>query len=133
LEQATRGHTLSTARAFNFTGALLAEPPHDGKRQSTLVFDFHAEYDQSLEAARHVSGTVLTPHDLDMGGVTNVYLFALRVLSGGPLTLLLDSTAGTAQEVPVSGEIFIDNEGGVPITRIQIAGTADIEFMLAGT
>ena len=112
---------------------MLAEPPHEGGNSSTLVFDFHAQYDQSLEAARHVSGTVPLPHDLDLGGVTNVYLFALRVLSGGPLTLLLDSTAGTAQKTPVSDEIFLDNKGGVPITRIQIAGTADIEFMLAGT
>ena len=97
------------------------------------MFDFHAEYDQSLEAARHVSGTVLSPFDLDLGGVTSVYFLALRVLAGGPLTLWLDSVAGTAQEVPVSEEIFLDNKGGAPITRVQIVGTADIEFMLAGT
>ena len=112
---------------------MLAEPPHEGGNSSTLVFDFQAEYERSLEAARHVSGTVSAPYDLGLGGVAGIYLFALRVLSGGPLTLLLTSAAGTAQEMPVSGEIFIDNEGGVPITRIQIAGTADIEFMLAGT
>ena len=124
---------MSTARAFNFTGALLAEPPHGGGRRTTLIFDSHAQYDQSLEAARHVSGTSIAPHDLDLGGVTSVYFFALRVLSGGPLTLLLTSSAGTAQEFPVLEEMFLDNKGGVPLTRVQIVGTADIEFMLAGT
>ena len=97
------------------------------------MFDFRAQYDQSLEGVQHVAGTDVAPYDLDLAGITSVYLLALHVLSGGPLTLLLDSTAGTAQEFPVSEEIFLSNKGGVPFTRIQIVGTADVEFMIAGT
>lgn len=111
----------------------MSAPPQGGGRSTTLSFDFHAQYDQSLEAVRHVSGTSMAPHDLDLGGVTAVYFFTLRILSGGPLVLLLDSGAGIAQKIPVSEEIFLDNKTGSPITRVQIVGTADIEFMLAGT
>ena len=124
---------MSTARAFNFTGALMAKPPQGGGRSTTLVLDFCAQYDQSLEGVQHVVGTGMAPYDLDLAGIMSVYLLSLRVLSGGPLTLLLDSAAGTAQAFPLSDEIFLSNKGGVPFTRIQIVGTADIEFMIAGT
>lgn len=124
---------MSTARNFTFTGALLAKPPQGGGRSTTLVFDFCSQYDQSSEGAIHVSGTALAPYNLELSGITSVYLLGLTVLSGGPLTLLLDSAVGTAQAVPVAQEIFLSNKGGVPITRVQIIGTADIEFMLAGT
>ena len=125
---------MSTARTFSLTGALLAESTHGGRaRSTTMMLDSSAQYPQSFDGVQDVSGTVGTPYDLELGGITSVYLFALRVLSNGPLTLLLDSAAGTAQEIPVSEEILLSNKGGVPFTRIQIVGTADIEFMIAGT
>lgn len=120
-------------RTFRLTGALLAEASQGRGRSTTMMLDSSASYPQSFDGVKDVAGTVGTPYELELGGITSVYLFALRVLSGGPLTLLLDSTAGTAQEFPVSEEIFLSNKGGVPFTRIQIVGTADVEFMIAGT
>jgi len=123
---------LSTARNIKMTGALMAEPPQCGGRSTTLMLDFAGQFDQSAEAAIHMSGTDLAPYDLNLSGITAVQLVGITILSGGPLVLLLDSTAGTAQAVPVSEEFLLSNRNGPPITRIQIVGTADIEVMLAG-
>jgi hypothetical protein len=68
---------------------------------------------------------------LPMGGIAAVAYLFVRVLSGS-LTLLLTSSAGADQAVPVSGRIELYLPATPTITAIKTTGTADIEYVVAG-
>ena len=122
---------MQTQRQFNMTGALVAEPTQSGGRRTSLMLGFCALYQQCDEAAVRVTGTGPSPYVVPLVSITKVRLFALKILSGSPIVLILTSTSGVAR-VPVSSQIFFNHPSGDAFTGIEIEGTAEIEYMLAG-
>lgn len=96
------------------------------------MLDFCGLYGQSDEASVHVIGTVPSPYVVPLKSILRVRMFALKILSGGPVVLLLTSAAGVDQQVPVSSQILFNNPTGDAFTNIEIVGDADVEYMLAG-
>jgi hypothetical protein len=76
-----------------------------------------------------VSGTFALPFQ----GITALTFLCLRQVSGGPLTMQVTSSLGTAQAVPFSGLLVVDLPVAPAITAITLMGTGSIEYILAGS
>lgn len=74
----------------------------------------------------------VTPLVVNLGAITKVRFFVIRVIGAG-LQVLLTSALGTDQVFKVSDEMMWSspNEGD-QITAIKLVGVADVEYLLAG-
>lgn len=58
-------------------------------------------------------------------------LLGVRVLSGGPVELIVTSANGTDQKFPVAGRLLLVTPTE-PLTAVKLAGTATIDLLVGG-
>jgi hypothetical protein len=101
--------------------------------QELLSTSFTATYGSSKGARPAIVGaTDGSPFVLPLETITKVRLIAMRV-RGGTLKIKMTSAVGTLQSVNVS-DLFLWHapNSGDEITVIQLVGTADAEYIIAG-
>jgi len=104
----------------------------EGSSESTGNFDlgFLGLANQNLSEA--VTFQALLSNPYVVAGPFPASVIALRVMSGGPVTLLLTGPGGTDQAVQVS-ESFLAVAETTPFTALKMAGSASVELLLASS
>jgi len=85
---------------------------------------------QSFYEGFDLSSTLLSP--FVASGPLPAGLVALRVLSGGPVTVILTGPGGADQATQVS-ELFVASSWATPFTAVKLVGTASVEMMIASS
>lgn len=79
-----------------------------------------------------IAATLVAPADiLAVAGVAAARVVAVRVLSGAPMTLICGSSAGLDQAIVLS-DLFVWMASVARLDTLQVAGTGQIEFFVAG-
>lgn len=94
---------------------------------------FSGTFGSSKSARPSIIGaTELSPFVVPFETITKVRCFAISVVSGS-MELLLTSAFGTDQKFSVSGLwLWFSQQPGTELTAIKLAGTADVQYFLAG-
>lgn len=116
-------------RKYESIGSLISENTVDPADRAT--FDLGIEVDHALETGGtiNVTGT----QTLDISVVPKVRVVFVRVKGGGPLKLLVTSTDGVDQVVPLTDLFYLNLKGtDKEITGLKTEGTGTIEWLAAG-
>ncbi len=120
-------------RKYESIGSLISENTVDPTDRAT--FDLGIDVDHPVETGGtiNVSGTDLAPQVLDISQVPQTRVAYIRLKGGGPLKLLVTSTDGTDQVVPLTDLWYINLKGTTKsISALKIVGTGSIEWLAAG-
>lgn len=117
-------------------GAVTAQPltasAYSCTFQGFLPLDIAAVYEASKGAVISVASTDPSPFTLPFEGIVKGRFFALRLLSGATMKVLITTALGVAT-IPVSNLHLIHNPNpGDEITAIRLVGTGDVAYCLAG-
>lgn len=100
--------------------------------QELLNLSLCAVYESAKGAGVSISSTDLAPYSVPFEGITKGRFFAVRVLSGVSMKVLVTTALGVAT-LPLSDLHMIHNPNdGDQITAIQIVGIGDLAYALAG-
>lgn len=118
-------------RTYKVDGAVETTTPFS--RDITFELGLQTTQDAEVSGVVSVAGTNLAPQSLDFSRVPSVKLLLLRVLTGGPFTILVTSTSGSQQAVPFD-DLWFSNlkSSGDAITKVELVGSGQIEFLAAG-
>ncbi len=102
----------------------------------TLTFNATRTHARRFGGEVAVTGTIGSPQDLDLGGLTAVKFFAIRV-TGSLVVLRISSATAALQlvEVAAGGQFIMDNPSGADITAISAytAGSGvEAEYLVTG-
>lgn len=128
---------MAQSRLIGVTGALVSGPPTSAlfggdSRDDFLSLDFQATYGASKGATISIVGTDMAPVVLSLEGIVKGRLFALRVLSGDVVKVLLTQLSGVST-ILVDDEFFFHSRNDAnKFTAISLVGTADLSYVLAG-
>ena len=120
-------------RKYESIGSLISENTVDPTDRAT--FDLGIDVDRPVETGGtiNVSGTDLIPQVLDISQVPQTRVVYIRVKGGGPLKLLVTSTDGTDQVIPLTDLYYTNLKGTTKsISALKIVGTGSIEWLAAG-
>lgn len=121
---------------FQLEALLTGEPSNvtDGTKSNLIDLGFARPYQKSVSASVSVSATALSPFSINLNGLVSVNLLALKILDGQSLKVLVTSAAGTDQAVQVSGLwLWHSPVAGDVMTAVKLVGTADVEYLIAGS
>jgi hypothetical protein len=104
-----------------------------GELMELLRTTFSATYGMSKGARPSIiNATDLAPYVIPLETIVRVRLIGIRT-RGAPITVKLTSAAGTLQVFPVSDLLLLHNPAaGSEVTVVQIVGTADVVYCIAG-
>jgi len=128
---------MSFPASFQHTGSLNGSPSNSGSAvpslQEILCTTFQATYSGRKSGAPTIVGaTDGAPFVLNFETLTKVRLFGVRI-SGGSLKIKMTSAGGTLQSVMCSDLFLLHSPNtGDEITAINLVGTANIEYLIAG-
>lgn len=127
---------MAQATPIQLTGVLTARPADPSFGSCSLLellpLTFCASYSSAKSGAPSIASTDVAPFTVPLEGITKVRMFALRVRSGIGLKVLLTTALGVAA-FPVSDEYLFHNPTvGSEATQIQLVGTGDVLYALAG-
>lgn len=100
--------------------------------QQFLSLNLDATYGAAKGMERSVAVLAASPETLPLEGITKLRFLALRVLSGATMQVWLTTALGVAK-IPVSDALLWHAPNpGDEATLVQIVGTADFQYVLAG-
>lgn len=130
---------MSIPNTVQHTGVVRGSPPSGGalgvqSLQEMMRTDFQGTYSFSKSSRNSINTTIGAPYSFPFESITNVQLFVLRVLSGSLVVRTTSTNGGATQAIPTSGLLILQNTSvGDYFSAIDAYGTADIEYVLAGT
>lgn len=97
-----------------------------------MPVSFCAVYQSAKGGNISVASTDPSPYTLPLEGILKVRVFGLRLLSGATMKVKITTALGVAT-FPCSDELVIHSPNpGDEITAIQLIGTGDILYAIAG-
>lgn len=122
--------TTSTAR-LNGRGPVVVEEGDPLTNDST----FSLAFDQDLGEVEFGMVDVASgsgPVDVLMSaGVSSARLIGLRVLSGGPLDVILTWANGTAQRIPID-DLYLWKSRNQVVTGLLVEGDGTVQYVVSG-
>lgn len=119
------------------TGYLNGSPAQGSVGSPSLIellnTSFSGTYGSSKSARPNViNATDLVPYAIPFETITKVRVFALKVRSGS-ITVKMTSSAGVNQALNISDILLMHlPNAGSELTAINLVGTADLEYSIAG-
>lgn len=127
---------MAQAATIKVIGAVTAQPQtasiYSCTLQELLPLQSEAVYEASRGTVTSVASTDLAPFSVPFEGITKGRLFALRLLAGVTMKVKVTTALGVAT-FPVS-DLFLLHvpNPGDEVTAIQLVGTGDVAYALAG-
>lgn len=129
---------MALSALIQHTGSLSGSPSQAGASIPSLQEILGTTFSATLSASKSGRPTIVgatdgVPFVLGLETITKVRLIVLRVTGGSLKVKLTNSTAGSLQAVMVSNlfMLYAPNAGD-EVTAIQLVGTADLEYLIAG-
>lgn len=127
---------MATSNQIKVQGAVTAQPAtaslYSCTLQELLSLDLCAVYQASKGAVESIASTDLAPFTIPFSTITKGRFFAIRLVSGGSMKVLMTTGLGVAV-LPLSDLLMwhAPNQGD-QATQIQVVGTGDLAYALAG-
>lgn len=121
---------------FQLEGIITADPTGFGQAKSASIdLVFNHAYGKMVSGVVDITSTDLAPYTVNLDGITSVNLLAVRILSSSAsVKVKVTSAVGTDQTVSVSGlYVWHSPVAGDVLTAIKLVGTAQLEYLVAGS
>lgn len=127
---------MAQSTTVQLTGVLVSQPATPSLYSCTLQelvnLSFCATYGATKDGVIPIASSDGSPFNLPFEGIIRGRVFALRLLSGATMKLKITTGLGVAI-LSVSGQfLFHSPNPGDEITAIQLVGTGDVAYVLAG-
>lgn len=127
---------MAQSSTVELTGVMTAKPasPSFGScsAQELLPVSFCATYGSAKGGGISIASTDVAPFSLPFEGITKGRVFAMRLMSGATMKMLITTALGIAT-LPCSDEFVLHNPNpGDEFTAIKLVGTGDIVYALVG-
>lgn len=127
---------MAQAATIQVVGAVTSQPQtasfYSCTLQQLMPLELCAVYESVKGNILSIAGTDLAPFDLPFEGITKGRFLAIRLLSGATLKAKITTALGVAT-IPVS-DLFLIHllNPGDEVTAVQLIGTVDLSYVLAG-
>jgi len=127
---------LSQPTMVKVTGAIASAPSgasiFSSSLQEFLGLNFTYTYGAKKSGDISVNSTDMSPFSIPFEGILKGRIFAMRLISGGTMKVLLTTALGVAA-LPISDELLIHSPNpGDQFTAIQLVGSGDVRYFMAG-
>lgn len=127
---------MAQSSQIKVVGAVTAAPAtsslYSCTLQELLSLDACAVYQSSKGNVLTIASTDMAPFTIPFEAITKGRFFAARILAGASMKVLMTTGLGVAP-LPLSDLLLIHNPNeGDQFTQIQVVGTGDFAYALAG-
>lgn len=129
---------MAQSRIVGVTGALASGPASSSlfggdSRDDFLSLDFQATYGASKAGTISINSTDMSPKVFDLEGIVKGRVFALRVLSGTVVKVILTFAGIGDQTYLVDDELILHNENDVnAFSAVKLVGVGDLAYFVSG-